>query len=203
MPEELGKDWVSCISFWNSCQFWNNIPRNNNRKEKKIKIINQTQPTLPKEKKNSQKSFTLESLGTSGRPKIRGRRKNQGGFFIFVSQELPKFGKAPKSVPFHPESKEKRQKKWEFPTAIPTSQPRKGNKKEQNQTMLNRNRGICTSWFVFFSRNRRNFGNIGLPQLEEEQGRKEQPRIRLRKRRMGLEFLSPRPQNSRIPRRSQ
>lgn len=94
MPEELGKDWVSCISFWNSCQFWNNIPRNNNRKEKKIKIINQTQPTLPKEKKKFPKKFHFGVSGNVGKAQNSREEKEPRWVFYFCLSGTAKVWKS-------------------------------------------------------------------------------------------------------------
>lgn len=133
----------ACISFWNSYKFWNNIPQNNNRKGRKKKTKTKkkpTQPTLPKEKKFP-KSFALESLGTSGRPKIRGMRKNQGGFCVSVTARFGNYQRFQSLIPTRIQGK-----KWEFPAATPTSQPRFGRQpipKGENQTKLNQNRGFA------------------------------------------------------------
>lgn len=140
------REWLptlpACISFWNSYKFWNNIPQNNNRKGKKKKKQNKksTQPTLPKEKKFP-KCFALESLGTSGRPKIRGMRKNQGGFCLSVTARFGNYQRF-RSL-FQPKSKEK---SGNFPQQFPLPSQGLGGSRSlrgKKQTKLNRNRGFA------------------------------------------------------------
>lgn len=165
-----------CISFWNSYPVLSNIPQKNNERGKKNQ--NKNQPTLPKEtkkKKNSQ-TVSLWSLWERREGPTPLDEKEPRWFLSISNCKVLKLPTLPKSIPNRIQQKSGRlPQRFPPPSQVLRRQPIPKEKKNQNQTILNRNREFALISRRRRRRHRRIFGNIGMcclpSRLEEGQGK--------------------------------
>lgn len=155
------------------------IPRNfgivslktTTEKEKKIRTTKQTQPTLPKEKKKFPKKFRFGVSGNVGKAQNSRGEKEPGRF---VSLGNCRVWKTSNGSEVRSTQNPRKMGSGNLPQQSPL--PSRSLREKPNHAILNiGNLHFSFAGGGFSSRNRRNFGSIGmcrlLSRLEEEQGK--------------------------------